>query len=138
MSWFKELPGGGRFFYTALGHRTSTFDSIYFFRRQLYNAILWASKDTTGNGAVSVRKTPAPRSDGIYRTTLTGSALTVNVSAAGEHAIRVQDLTGRTVAARNGSGKMSHAFENLRAGSVYAVSVSTLAGASTRLVTPAR
>src|SRR5690606_5199675 len=63
MSWFRELPGGGRFFFTALGHRTSSYlgtgtaaapGELSFIRRQLYNAILWAA-GTDSNGVVSVR-----------------------------------------------------------------------------------
>jgi type 1 glutamine amidotransferase len=57
MSWYREFPQGGRFFYTAVGHRAQNYDSLlapaFFFRRQIYNAILWAAKvDSTGTVAV--------------------------------------------------------------------------------------
>jgi hypothetical protein len=44
MSWYKHLPTGGRFFYTALGHRADIWQNARTFRRQLYNAILWTAR----------------------------------------------------------------------------------------------
>src|SRR5690606_14184531 len=35
MSWYRKFPTGGRFFYTALGHHTETYDTVTFFRRQV-------------------------------------------------------------------------------------------------------
>lgn len=41
MSWFRELPGGGRVFYTALGHATSNFTSDSLFMAHNRDALLW-------------------------------------------------------------------------------------------------
>ena len=42
MAWFKELPGGGRSFYTALGHAQSNYSSNDEFRQLISNALEWA------------------------------------------------------------------------------------------------
>lgn len=42
MAWFKELIGGGRSFYTALGHAQSNFTSDDNFRQLIANALNWA------------------------------------------------------------------------------------------------
>ena len=43
MSWGRELPGGGRVFYTALGHATSNYTSDTLFRNHLRDALLWTA-----------------------------------------------------------------------------------------------
>lgn len=50
ISWYKVLPGGGKSFYTALGHAGSNFTSDSEFQQHLLNAILWAA-DITSNEA---------------------------------------------------------------------------------------
>ncbi len=44
MSWYKYLPGGGRSFYTALGHSNSNYTSDQNFIRHIRDAVLWAAK----------------------------------------------------------------------------------------------
>ncbi|HKL02741.1 MAG TPA: ThuA domain-containing protein, partial [Cryomorphaceae bacterium] len=46
MAWFKELPGGGRSFYTALGHASSNFSNNDDFRKLISNALNWAIGET--------------------------------------------------------------------------------------------
>lgn len=43
MSWNRELVGGGRVFYTALGHATSNYASDSSFQNHLRDALLWAA-----------------------------------------------------------------------------------------------
>ncbi len=43
MSWFQNLVGGGRSFYTALGHANSNFISDTAFHHHIRDAILWAA-----------------------------------------------------------------------------------------------
>lgn len=43
MSWYKRLVGGGRLFYTALGHANSNFTSDTAFQNHIRDAILWAA-----------------------------------------------------------------------------------------------
>lgn len=42
MAWFKELPQGGRSFYTALGHASSNYTSNEEFRQLILNALVWS------------------------------------------------------------------------------------------------
>ncbi len=42
MSWYRELPEGGRLFYTALGHAGSNYESDTLFRTHLRDALLWS------------------------------------------------------------------------------------------------
>ncbi len=41
MSWYKELSGGGKMFYTALGHASSNFTTDQNFRNHIEDALLW-------------------------------------------------------------------------------------------------
>lgn len=41
MSWYRELSGGGRMFYTALGHAASNFTSDQNFVQHITDALLW-------------------------------------------------------------------------------------------------
>jgi hypothetical protein len=80
-SWYRELPQGGRFFYTSLGRRIQLYDSA-FFRRQVYNAVLWASKDTTGwgvYGGVGVRDARASAASPL-KAWVSGSRIHVRVA----------------------------------------------------------
>lgn len=45
MSWYKILPGGGRSFYTALGHSNSNFTGDQEFMNHIRDAVLWAATD---------------------------------------------------------------------------------------------
>ncbi len=44
MAQYKELPGGGRAFYTALGHAQSNYTSDTIFRQLILDALLWAAE----------------------------------------------------------------------------------------------
>ena len=41
MSWYRELPEGGRVFYTALGHAGSNFTDDVLFQQHIEDALLW-------------------------------------------------------------------------------------------------
>lgn len=41
ISWYKSLPGGGRSFYTAMGHDPSNYTSDQYFRNHIRDALLW-------------------------------------------------------------------------------------------------
>ena len=41
MSWYRELPGGGKMFYTALGHAASNYTSDQLFIQHMTDAMLW-------------------------------------------------------------------------------------------------
>ncbi|HLG35058.1 MAG TPA: ThuA domain-containing protein [Bacteroidia bacterium] len=48
VTWYKILPGGGRSFYTSLGHDVSNYTSDTSFYRLLSNALLWSCDSTSG------------------------------------------------------------------------------------------
>jgi type 1 glutamine amidotransferase len=130
MSWYRDFPEGGRFFYTAMGHRpnvwTSATNQPRFVRRQVYNAILWAA-GVDSTGAVSVRNPQVTRAGRGFtdaaRLSLSGGTLTVSLLRDGAHTVEILGLDGRRVASRRGAGRGGYAFENLRPGAVYAVTV---------------
>jgi hypothetical protein len=135
-SWYRELPEGGRFFYTGLGHRVELFtgtvavdsagDTVRpansFLRRQLYNAILWAA-GVDSNGVVSVRGHAAEKTSRFT------DAARVSFSGA----VEVRSLDGRLAALRRGTGRADHRIEGLRPG-VYTVSVTAGGQRVARLV----
>jgi type 1 glutamine amidotransferase len=43
ISWYRNLPGGGRSFYTALGHDNSNFTTDTAFENHIRDAVLWAA-----------------------------------------------------------------------------------------------
>jgi hypothetical protein len=130
ISWCKEMPGGGRMYYTAAGHRDSVMQRNPYARRQLYNAILWAAKATP----TRVTAAPAGSVDGV-RTGAERGALRVTFQEGGEHAFTVATPDGRRVASRKGTGALTHDVTGLRPGSVYVVAGRSPAGTFSRLVT---
>lgn len=48
MSWYRELPEGGRVFYTALGHAGSNFTDDVLFRRHVEDALIWLVEADNG------------------------------------------------------------------------------------------
>ncbi len=141
MSWYRQLPTGGRFFYTAVGHRPNNWQGgsqPRFLRRQLYNAFLWAAKyDSTSSTAIMNWKTSKAPGDAFNyaKLSVSPSELNVTVMQTGKHAVELVGIDGKRIASRRGEGlDKSYAFTNLRAG-VYAVVVFTAQGRSDRLVT---
>jgi hypothetical protein len=141
MSWYRYLPTGGRFFYTAVGHRANIWQGgaqPRFLRRQLYNAILWTSGYDTVANVVSVQ---APRggssmnSSEFSRLSVSPGALSVTLIPGGSHSVELMTVDGKRVAFQSGEGReKAYNFTGLRPG-VYAVAVATAQGRSNRLVT---
>ncbi|RMG18564.1 MAG: DUF5060 domain-containing protein, partial [Bacteroidetes bacterium] len=50
ISWYMNLPGGGRSFYTALGHDPANFTTDTFFRNHIRDALLWVVNASAGTG----------------------------------------------------------------------------------------
>jgi len=105
MSWYKNLSGGGRSFYTALGHANSNFTTDMLFRAHLRDAVLWAANQTTA----------IPKINELLEATVYQrhqQELYVNMQAigTGQVTISVVDLLGRTWATKNGE-KTSTTFE---------------------------
>jgi hypothetical protein len=139
MSWYRYLPGGGRFFYTAVGHRANIWqfgNQPRFLKRQLYNAIVWAAGYDTVGTSTSIKPGKAVgRAADYSRLSLTPSELTVTTILKGSHTVELLGVDGKRLAFREGAGSdKSYSFTGLRSG-VYAVAVSTTEGRSSRLVT---
>jgi type 1 glutamine amidotransferase len=141
MSWYREFPEGGRFFYTALGHRANLYQGgsqPRFLRRQLYNAILWAAGHNGDGTSVRGEGRGTEVSGGRFadhaRAAFSGGTLTVSLLRDGPHAVGILGLDGRRVAEQRGTGRQEYAFASLRPG-VHIVSVTTGAGRAARLVT---
>lgn len=48
ISWYRHLPGGGRSFYTALGHASNNYTNDQNFISHIRDAVLWAAKFSVG------------------------------------------------------------------------------------------
>ncbi len=139
MSWYRYLPSGGRFFYTAVGHRANIWqfgNQPRFLKRQLYNAIVWAAGYDTVGTSISIKpgKTVGRAAD-YSRLSVSQGALTVTLLQPGAHTVELLGMDGRRVAMRSGEGNgREHNFSGLRSG-VYAVAVNASGVRSSRLVT---
>lgn len=140
MSWYRQLPTGGRFFYTAVGHRPNNWQGgtqPRFLRRQIYNAFLWTVKyDSLSSTSINYKTGKAPGDAFNYaKLSVKPSELTVTVMQAGDHAVELVGMDGKRLGSRRGEGVYkAYSFNNLRPG-VYAVVVYTPQGRSDRLVT---
>jgi hypothetical protein len=140
MSWYRVLPTGGRFFYTAVGHRANiwagTTANPRFLRRQLYNAILWTSGyDTASSVSIQPQVAKSLRFADVSRMSAGEGALTVTLLQPGIHSVELTTLDGRRVAMRRGEGRdFAYNFSSLNSG-VYSVAVNTQNGRSSQLVT---
>jgi type 1 glutamine amidotransferase len=145
MSWYRNFPEGGRFFYTAIGHRAQTYlgtttsattpEGAYFLRRQLYNAILWVA-GYNWDGTIPVRRGVSGRvSSDAAKVSFAGSTLSVSVLKDGPHVVEVRSLDGRLTQSQRGTGRVVHKLEGLNSGAVYAVSVTSAGQRFARLVT---
>lgn len=137
LSWYRSLPTGGRTFYTALGHRPDVWQNTRTFRRQVYNAVLWAAKYDSVSRTMSIadadRDTPE-RVAAYSRLAVTPGALTVTTIHAGSHAVELLRLDGRRLDIRKGTGPGKiYNFTGLRPG-VRAVAVWTPVGRAMNLV----
>jgi type 1 glutamine amidotransferase len=147
LSWYRTFPEGGRFFYTAIGHRPSTLlgtgtastpEAAYFFRRQLYNAILWAAKVdslgyTTSIGGDKVDSRSPSRFADHARLSLSGGSLTVSLLRDGAHSVEIRGLDGRRVAMRTNAQRGEYDFNGLPSG-VHLIAIRTASGTATQLV----
>jgi type 1 glutamine amidotransferase len=133
LSWYRQLPTGGRMFYTGMGHRANVWQGNRVFRRQIYNAILWASQYGLPTAIQPGNKGRRAARDG-FRVSRTPGAFMVTVLPEGPHTLELTAIDGRRIALKKSDGTMkSHDFRGLRSG-IYAVSVTTSAGRSRSLV----
>jgi len=58
MSWYRELPEGGRVFYTALGHAVNNYTDDVLFRQHIENALIWLLDQGNGITAAPLAHRP--------------------------------------------------------------------------------
>lgn len=91
MSWYRTLEGGGKSFYTALGHAGSNFTSDTLFRNHIRDAVLWAVSDVV-TGLV-----PKKASLGVFPNPAR-DFITVQIERGqGTMPVRVFDVNGKTM-----------------------------------------
>jgi len=134
ISWYKHLPTGGRFFYTALGHRADVWTGARTFRRQVYNAILWAAKYDSLAPVSIAPGVSNPTTSGNSKISVSGNSFLVSTLHDGPHIVEIRGIDGRQMEIRRGVGRADYSFTGLRAG-VYVVNVDAAPGRSSRLVT---
>jgi len=158
MAWYRMMPAGGRVYYTAIGHLSQNMTTVAnrVWRREIYNAILFASKydsvcaadpqcpgytgyylgqavtpDTAGTSILNA-KAPGSLSD-YAKFSISGSSLTISMNQSGINTVELLTLDGKRVDYDKGSAA-SHTFTNLRPNTLYVVEVSTVAGHTSQLV----
>jgi type 1 glutamine amidotransferase len=127
MSWFREFSGGGRFFFTALGHRAQHYlgtGATNYVRRQLYNAVLWAA-GADSNGVVGVRPAGATRAGKGPEVRVSRSEIHVRVAEETPFTVDIHALDGRRIASRQGRKAGTLVFNNCAPHAVYLVTVTT-------------
>lgn len=124
IAWIRDMPGGGRMFYTGMGH-SAPYLAQPFMRSLLINAIAWsAGKTTTGLTGSGIAGGISVSMPGAGRLSVRGPA--------GAYAVVVRDLAGAVVArARRGNGAPIE-FAGLRPGA-YAITIASGAGHWSRL-----
>jgi hypothetical protein len=147
-NWYREFPEGGRFFYTGSGYRAQLFTgaavldssgdtttpATNFFRRQLYNAILWAA-GADSNGVVSVR--PAGRAGAGNPLKIWVSGSRIHVQVAEENAaVELRFLDGRLLARKKASSAGSVEIEKPSGSGALIVRVRGRNGTQSALVAP--
>jgi type 1 glutamine amidotransferase len=131
IAWIRDMPGGGRMFYTGMGH-SAPYLAQPFMRSLLINAIFWsAGKAATGLAGGGGPEGIDASVPGIAVAIPGAGRLTVR-GPAGAYAVVVRDLAGAVVArARRANGAPAE-FGGLRPGA-YAIIVASGAGRWSRL-----
>jgi hypothetical protein len=140
VAWYRTLPTGGRFFYTSIGHESQNMTIVTnrFWRRQIYNAILYASKFdsvcamTSGcNVPTSILNENINSLSKYAKLSVFGSSLIIS-NLHGVHSVEIMDLDGKRVA--YGKGNTSYSFTDLNPNTLYVIAFSTDKGGVSRLV----
>jgi hypothetical protein len=107
----ESLSGlGGRYWYSSEGHTDSLYQKNYSFRRQFYNAVLWASRYVENPARYGVPEGITPGkfnilNRGVYKTSFNGSSLKVSPLMSGSFDVEIRGLDGRKIAsARSENG----------------------------------
>jgi type 1 glutamine amidotransferase len=123
-SYYRIQPGGGRYFYTIVGHMDSVFTKSELFMNQVYNAILWSANQT----GVGIKAGGGNRETGgllvgmaSQRFSVSEAGLTVSFKSEGLHTVEIRSLAGKRLAVRTFLGNQEFTFRNLSPHSTYVV-----------------
>jgi type 1 glutamine amidotransferase len=145
ISWFRQFPEGGRFFYTALGHSASSYtgtngttpEAKSFLRRQLYNAILWAAGVDSSGVVVSTRPAGPVGAGNPLKAWVSGSRIHVRVAEETPFTVDIHALDGKRIASRRGARAGTLVFADIPPHAVYVITVTTSRSrASHRILIP--
>lgn len=92
MSWYRELPGGSRVFYTALGHATENYTIDALFRTHIKDALEWLLAGSMGTTSMPVVVHPF-----VHPNPATDAAVVVTDASWTGTPVQVLDATGRVV-----------------------------------------
>jgi type 1 glutamine amidotransferase len=129
----ESLSGlGGRYWYSSEGHTDSLFQKNYSFRRQFYNAVIWASHYNP-SVAINPGKVNLVKS-GVFKTAVNGNSLVLSPLMAGSFTAEIRGLDGKRIASAKGENGKPVTFE-LAPNLVYAVTATSGNSRQTGLIT---
>lgn len=100
MSWYRELAGGGKMFYTALGHAASNFSFDQNFFNHIRDALIWMIPQTVGvNSSNSLEE--------IRITNHNGSIILQNIVGASDLKIAMHNSMGQLVFSSSTQSRIS-------------------------------
>lgn len=123
--WYQNATSGhgGRYFFTGVGHTDSLYQKNYAFRRQFYNAVLWAAK-ADSNGIVAAR--PGGRAGTstapLFHTVAEGGNLTVTPLKIAPYTVEIRELDGGRIAVAEARDGRPTLF-SLRPHALYSITV---------------
>lgn len=133
IAWARTMPGGGRIFYTGIGH-FGNYLGAGFTRSLFVNALFWTARMDASAGVVG-GVAAGSNPDHVFTALSLGvSQVTVSVELEGPYRLRISDLEGRLLAARNGSGVKAHTFKGLGSTGKVGIGLESASLSATRLV----
>jgi type 1 glutamine amidotransferase len=125
IAWYRVFPGGGRMFYTGIGH-SAPYLAQPFVKNLLVNAIFaTAGMDAaSGIGAASLSGLAA----GFQARAAGPARLEVSVTGNGPHTLSLLSLDGKRIARRSGQGPRVYGFADLSAAGLVLIELVSPAG----------
>lgn len=133
IAWIRDMPGGGRMFYTGMGH-SAPYLSAPFIKSLLINSLFWTAKmeTATGIGAGGFPGNGQERFFGIQRRS--AGHLTISIRMRGGHRVQLLSMDGKVMASRNGYGPQAYEFAMPGFGGLYLVKVETASWRGSKLL----